>query len=89
VILNIYDLQSQDGKIDVSKWNNILVSFGLGAFHTGVEVFNWEISFSCNGSYTLKLKSHLWRNLLDCTQNRNGHNLPQIYHHGRSNTHFA
>lgn len=50
VVLNIYDLQSPNGRIDVPKWNNILIAFGLGAFHTGIEIFNWEISFSMNGA---------------------------------------
>lgn len=39
VYLNVYKLDS------FSKYNPYLVPFGLGAYHTGIEVYGDEISF--------------------------------------------
>jgi hypothetical protein len=40
VILNVYDL--------LDRWNNVLYPFGLGAFHSGVQIGstgNYDICF--------------------------------------------
>ena len=43
VFLNIYDLVVDDSVL--TNLNNKTVKFGFGAFHTGIEIFNREISF--------------------------------------------
>jgi len=42
VTLHIYDVGTSD---QVKQVNNVLRPLGLGAFHTGVEVYGWEWSF--------------------------------------------
>uniref|UniRef100_A0A6B2L6K4 PPPDE domain-containing protein n=1 Tax=Arcella intermedia TaxID=1963864 RepID=A0A6B2L6K4_9EUKA len=41
--MNLYDLVSD--QMDITKWNNITLSFGFGAFHTAISAFGSEVSF--------------------------------------------
>ncbi|GJD12126.1 DeSI-like protein At4g17486 [Galdieria sulphuraria] len=50
VVLHVYDLIHPDEVERLRKVNNYLILFGLGFFHSGVEIFGKEYSFGANNS---------------------------------------
>jgi hypothetical protein len=60
VYLHIYDLNE-----NVSKLNDCTIHLGFGAFHTGVEVFNRELSFGYpNGMISFSVADRIPSDLL-------------------------
>ena len=61
VFLNIYELNSFD------KYNGYLVPVGLGAYHSGVEVYGEEISFGYHDDNSTGIFNIDPRTAPDCT----------------------